>query len=87
MWVFANSGAEQAQEPAGAAGAESGLPSEAPGVAFDGDVFARVVDCYSDEAWGEATEAWAVDLLRPVIQAVFPEAEDQKLKYHLFLPR
>ena len=54
---------------------------------FDGVRFDRPVDPYSDETHPEATEQWAMGLLKPVIRAVYPEEEDDKMEYELLLPR
>jgi len=86
MWVFT-----EGQQEGGAAMTDDQdtATTEAPPlpfVEFEGVKFNRIVDCYSDEEWNEPSEAWAIALLKPVVQALFREDKDDKLKYDLLLP-
>jgi hypothetical protein len=99
MWVF-NSQQQQQDQIGGAAAtsggdggvmaddADDGVEEEksGPGIDFDGQRFDRKVDPYSDEQWPFEDERWAVGLLREVVRAVYPEEEDDKMDYPLFLP-
>lgn len=46
------------------------------GVDFDGIHFDRKIDPYSPEPWPVEEERWAMDILKPVIAAVFPPDDD-----------
>jgi len=92
MWVFTE-GQQQGegaaamtddQDTGTAEGAAAAAPL--PFVEFEGVKFNRIVDCYSDEEWSEPSEAWAIELLKPVVRALFREDKDDKLKYDLLLP-
>jgi hypothetical protein len=34
----------------------------------------------------EPTEAWAVELLQPMLEAIFPPCPDKRMKYKLYMP-
>lgn len=68
MWIFARP--EEGAAPAAAAGT-----ARRPGADFDGERFDRPLDCYSDAAHPVEGERWAVELLRPIIRALFPAEE------------
>mmetsp|Transcript_2150 Transcript_2150/g.2909 ORF Transcript_2150/g.2909 Transcript_2150/m.2909 type:complete len:4480 (+) Transcript_2150:77-13516(+) len=81
MWIF--SGGAQA---GGQGGAQEAVKEEIF-VTFEGIRFDRKVDPYNEAPWTEPCEQWGIDILKPVIVAVFPPDDDEKkLKYDLFLP-
>jgi hypothetical protein len=67
MWLFTgdagNGGSSSQEEPH-------------VGVDFDGVHFDRKVDPYNQEPWSVEAERWGVDILKPVINAVFPPDDD-----------
>lgn len=69
MWLFTGSAAGNHTDTAAATEPHIGVD-------FDGVHFDRKVDPYSAEPWSVLEERWAVDILKPVIAAVFPPDDE-----------
>lgn len=69
MWIFTGDASTGVT-------AAAAVEEPAVGVDFDGVHFDRKVDPYSVEPWAVEQEQWAMDILKPVIAAVFPPDDD-----------